>query len=81
MEIIFLLIGLAAGITLGYLLASRKVSALQTQMKLQQKHVEELQQVEKQMWQEKLNYAVSSIWNLKTSPTKYSSRRQNHSIN
>lgn len=47
MEIIFLLIGLAAGITLGYLLASRKVSALQTQMKLQQKHVEELQQVEK----------------------------------
>ena len=44
MEIIFLLIGLAAGITLGYLLASRKVSALQTQMKLQQKHVEELQQ-------------------------------------
>ena len=53
MEIIFLLIGLAAGITLGYLLASRKVSALQTQMKLQQKHVEELQQVEKQMWQEK----------------------------
>lgn len=55
MEIIFLLIGLAAGITLGYLLASRKVSALQTQMKLQQKHVEELQQVEKQMWQEKLD--------------------------
>ena len=43
MVIIFLLIGLAAGITLGYLLASRKVSALQTQMKLQQKHVEELQ--------------------------------------
>lgn len=55
MEIIFLLIGLAAGITLGYLLASRKVSALQTQMKLQLKHVEELQQVEKQMWQEKLD--------------------------
>ena len=48
MEIIFLLIGLAAGITLGYLLASRKVSALQTQMKLQQKHVEEKLDAQKQ---------------------------------
>lgn len=65
MEIIFLLIGLAAGITLGYLLASRKVSALQTQMKLQQKHVEELQQVEKQMWQEKLNAQKQEVVELR----------------
>lgn len=65
MEIIFLLIGLAAGITLGYLLASRKVSALQTQMKLQQKHVEELQQVEKQMWQEKLNAQKQEVAELR----------------
>lgn len=65
MEIIFLLIGLAAGITLGYLLASRKVSALQTQMKLQQKHVEELQQVEKQMWQEKLDTQKQEVAELR----------------
>lgn len=65
MEIIFLLIGLATGITLGYLLASRKVSALQTQMKLQQKHVEELQQVEKQMWQEKLNAQKQEVAELR----------------
>lgn len=65
MEIIFLLIGLAAGITLGYLLASRKVSALQTQMKLQQKHVEELQQVEKQMWQEKLDAQKQEVEELR----------------
>ena len=65
MEIIFLLIGLAAGITLGYLLASRKVSALQTQMKLQQKHVEELQQVEKQMWQEKLDAQKQEVAELR----------------
>lgn len=65
MEIIFLLIGLAAGITLGYLLASRKVSALQTQMKLQQKHVEELQQVEKQMWQEKLDVQKQEVAELR----------------
>lgn len=65
MEIIFLLIGLAAGITLGYLLASRKVSALQTQMKLQQKHVEELQQVEKQMWQEKLDAQKQEVTELR----------------
>lgn len=65
MEIIFLLIGLAAGITLGYLLASRKVSALQTQMKLQQKHVEELQQVEKQMWQEKLDAQKQEVSELR----------------
>ena len=65
MEIIFLLIGLAAAITLGYLLASRKVSALQTQMKLQQKHVEELQQVEKQMWQEKLDAQKQEVAELR----------------
>lgn len=65
MEIIFLLIGLATGITLGYLLASRKVSALQTQMKLQQKHVEELQQVEKQMWQEKLDAQKQEVAELR----------------
>lgn len=65
MEIIFLLIGLAAGITLGYLLASRKVSALQTQMKLQQKHVEELQQAEKQMWQEKLDAQKQEVAELR----------------
>lgn len=65
MEIIFLLIGLAAGITLGYLLASRKVSALQTQMKLQQKHVKELQQVEKQMWQEKLDAQKQEVAELR----------------
>lgn len=65
MEIIFLLIGLAAGITLGYMLASRKVSALQTQMKLQQKHVEELQQVEKQMWQEKLDAQKQEVAELR----------------
>lgn len=65
MEIIFLLIGLVAGITLGYLLASRKVSALQTQMKLQQKHVEELQQVEKQMWQEKLDAQKQEVAELR----------------
>ena len=65
MEIILLLIGLAAGITLGYLLASRKVSALQTQMKLQQKHVEELQQVEKQMWQEKLDAQKQEVAELR----------------
>lgn len=65
MEIIFLLIGLTAGITLGYLLASRKVSALQTQMKLQQKHVEELQQVEKQMWQEKLDAQKQEVAELR----------------
>lgn len=65
MEIIFLLIGLAAGITLGYLLASRKVSALQTQMKLQQKHIEELQQVEKQMWQEKLDAQKQEVAELR----------------
>lgn len=65
MEIIFLLIELAAGITLGYLLASRKVSALQTQMKLQQKHVEELQQVEKQMWQEKLDAQKQEVAELR----------------
>lgn len=65
MEIIFLLIGLAAGITLRYLLASRKVSALQTQMKLQQKHVEELQQVEKQMWQEKLDAQKQEVAELR----------------
>lgn len=65
MEIIFLLIGLAAGITLGYLLASRKVSALQTQMKLQQKHVEELQLVEKQMWQEKLDAQKQEVAELR----------------
>lgn len=65
MEIIFLLIGLAAGITLGYLLASRKESALQTQMKLQQKHVEELQQVEKQMWQEKLDAQKQEVAELR----------------
>lgn len=65
MEIIFLLIGLAAGITLGYLLASRKVSALQTQMKLQQKHVEELQQIEKQMWQEKLDAQKQEVAELR----------------
>lgn len=65
MEIIFLLIGLAAGITLGYLLASRKVSALQTQMKLQQKHVEKLQQVEKQMWQEKLDAQKQEVAELR----------------
>lgn len=65
MEIIFLLIGLAAGITLGYLLASRKVSVLQTQMKLQQKHVEELQQVEKQMWQEKLDAQKQEVAELR----------------
>ncbi len=65
MEIIFLLIGLAAGITLGYLVASRKVSALQTQMKLQQKHVEELQQVEKQMWQEKLDAQKQEVAELR----------------
>lgn len=65
MEIIFLLIGLAAGISLGYLLASRKVSALQTQMKLQQKHVEELQQVEKQMWQEKLDAQKQEVAELR----------------
>lgn len=65
MEIIFLLIGLAAGITLGYLLASRKVSALQTQIKLQQKHVEELQQVEKQMWQEKLDAQKQEVAELR----------------
>ena len=65
MEIIFLLIGLAAGITLGYLLASRKGSALQTQMKLQQKHVEELQQVEKQMWQEKLDAQKQEVAELR----------------
>lgn len=65
MEIIFLLIGLAAGITLEYLLASRKVSALQTQMKLQQKHVEELQQVEKQMWQEKLDAQKQEVAELR----------------
>ena len=65
MEIIFLLIGLAAGITLGYLLASRKVSALQTQMKLQLKHVEELQQVEKQMWQEKLDAQKQEVAELR----------------
>lgn len=65
MEIIFLLIGLATGITLGYLLASRKVSALQTQMKLQQKHVEELQQVEKQMWQEKLDAQKQEVEELR----------------
>lgn len=65
MEIIFLLIGLAAGITLGYLLASRKVSALQTQMKLQQRHVEELQQVEKQMWQEKLDAQKQEVAELR----------------
>lgn len=65
MEIIFLLIGLAAGITLGYLLASRKVSALQTQMKLQQKHVEELQQVEKQTWQEKLDAQKQEVAELR----------------
>lgn len=65
MEIIFLLIGLAAGITLGYLLASRKVSSLQTQMKLQQKHVEELQQVEKQMWQEKLDAQKQEVAELR----------------
>ncbi|WP_417570341.1 DNA recombination protein RmuC [Phocaeicola coprocola] len=57
--------GLAAGITLGYLLASRKVSALQTQMKLQQKHVEELQQVEKQMWQEKLDAQKQEVAELR----------------
>ena len=45
---------LVAGAVLGYLLASRKVSALQAQMELQQKHVEELLRVEKQGWQEKL---------------------------
>lgn len=65
MEIIFLLIGLAAGITLGYLLASRKVSALQTQMKLQLKHVEELQQIEKQMWQEKLDAQKQEVAELR----------------
>ena len=65
MEIIFLLIGLAAGITLGYLLASSIVSALQTQMKLQQKHVEELQQVEKQMWQEKLDAQKQEVAELR----------------
>lgn len=65
MEIIFLLIGLAAGITLGYLLASRKVSALQTQIKLQQKYVEELQQVEKQMWQEKLDAQKQEVAELR----------------
>ena len=65
MEIIFLLIGLADGITLGYLFASRKVSALQTQMKLQQKHVEELQQVEKQMWQEKLDAQKQEVAELR----------------
>ena len=65
MEIIFLLIGLAAGITLGYLVASRKVSALQTQMKLQQKHEEELQQVEKQMWQEKLDAQKQEVAELR----------------
>ena len=65
MEIIFLLIGLAAGITLGYLLASRKVSALQTQMKLQQKHVEEPQQAETQMWQEKLDAQKQEVAELR----------------
>lgn len=51
---VFLLTGLVAGAVLGYLLASRKVSALQAQMELQQKHAEELLRVEKQGWQEKL---------------------------
>ena len=54
MEMVFLLTGLVAGAVLGYLLASRKVSALQAQMELQQKHAEELLRVEKQGWQEKL---------------------------
>lgn len=46
-------------------MASRKVSALQTQMKLQQKHVEELQQVEKQMWQEKLDAQKQEVAELR----------------
>ena len=39
--------------------------ALQTQMKLQLKHVEELQQVEKQMWQEKLDAQKQEVAELR----------------
>lgn len=44
MEIIYLLVGMAAGAVAGYLMAARKSSALQTAVTMQQKQVDELKQ-------------------------------------
>lgn len=56
MELVYLLIGLAAGALAGYLAASRKTTALQAQMELQQRHSAELMAAERKALQEKLDH-------------------------
>lgn len=56
MELVYLLIGLAAGALAGYLAASRKTTALQVQMELQQRHHAELMAAERKALQEKLDH-------------------------
>lgn len=56
MELVYLLIGLAAGALAGYLAASRKTTALQAQMELQQRHHAELMAAERKALQEKLDH-------------------------
>lgn len=56
MELVYLFIGLAAGALAGYLAASRKTTALQAQMELQQRHHAELMAAERKALQEKLDH-------------------------
>lgn len=56
MELVYLLIGLAAGALAGYLAASRKTTVLQAQMELQQRHHAELMAAERKALQEKLDH-------------------------
>lgn len=56
MELVYLLIGLAAGALAGYLAASRKTTALQAQMELQQRHHAEWMAAERKALQEKLDH-------------------------
>ena len=55
MELIYLLIGLMAGGTIGYLAASRKANALQEKTALQLQHQAELAAAERRAMQEKLD--------------------------
>lgn len=56
MELVYLLIGLVAGGLAGYWAASRKATALQVQMELQQRHQAELMAAERKALQEKLDH-------------------------
>lgn len=54
MSIVYLIIGLLIGGIIGYLIASRKLSILKTNMELSGKHAEELKQVEISNWESQI---------------------------